>query len=143
MAEKDQSRINKDIKTIPQKEGLLSPSTQVMLVIDKKAETTNISETSLGKLTEITPRPMKVKTDILTELVSSNKELDTERQGNDKLPIHYLFSFDTISATNHCCLRMMKAAKTCLLKSGYNVAGCFISMKNKGCLETMGKIALI
>lgn len=82
---------------------------------------------------------MKIDNDISIELTSSSKELGSTRKGDERLPINYLFSFDTSSASNHCCLRMMKAAKTCLLQSGFNVAGCFITIKNKGCLETKGE----
>ena len=139
MAEEDQSYIKKGVDTIHQKEGLLSPGNQGTLVTDKRAETTNIRNKPLCKLMEITPLPAYIETDAIAELVSSNKRLGTESKVHSKLPIYYLFSLDTISATNHCCLRMMKAAKTCLLKSGYNVDGCFISMKNVGCLETKGE----
>ena len=68
--------------------------------------------------------------------MNESNRLDTKSKAYSKIPIYYLFSLDTISTTNHCCLRMMKAAKTCLLKNGYNVAGCFVSIKNVGCLET-------
>ena len=171
---RDQSCTNNDIETILQEKGLLSPSTQVALDVNKKEETIKNSETpfvneeklqnkkrmvsdkekssslhegsrvlhskaDLRFAVDITSQPMVKVVDSSIDLTSSPKEFDSMRPYDEKLHLNYLFSFDTISASNHCCLRMMKAAKKCLLQCGYNVAGCFISMKNKGCLETKGE----
>ena len=61
--------------------------------------------------------------------------INLDRTFHKTIDSNYLLSFDTISTSSHCCLRMMKAANLCLLQKGYKVAGCFISMKNGGCFE--------
>ena len=135
-AEGGQSYVDKGIDIIHQKEKLPSSSNQVTTVTNERTGTINIPNKPLYILKEMMPSQDDTKTDTAAELASSNKRFDTKSKVHRKIPIYYLFSLDTISTTNHFCLRMMKAAKTCLLKSGYHVAGCFVSIKNVGCLET-------
>ena len=128
--------VNKGTNINNQKEKLPPSNEQVTIDTDEGAVIINIPNEQLPIIKNIIPPKAYNNTDTATGSTTGSNRLDTESKVHSKIPIYYLFSLDTISTTNHCCLRMMKAAKTCLLKNGYNVAGCFVSIKNVGCLET-------